>query len=128
MVTNGEHNGLRMQGNTRPLHILQIRAEARSKIGRKSAKVLLAMLTPKGKMCTVIMYGITYSFHHAIVNTDGSISAKCPDRAVSHSILKEIFEWKRSGVSMDDIVDRLRSRTVPSGNPIHPWILGLLTY
>lgn len=48
MVTNGEHNGLRMQGNTRPLHVLQIRAKVRANIGRKSATELLAMLTPKG--------------------------------------------------------------------------------
>ena len=53
-MTNGEHNGLRMQGNTRPLHILQVRAKARAKIGRKSVKVLLAMLMPKGKMCTFV--------------------------------------------------------------------------
>ena len=65
MVTNGEHNGLRMQGNTRPLHILQVRAKARAKIGRKSAKALLVMLTPKGKMytfvCKVILISSRYS-------------------------------------------------------------------
>ena len=50
MGTNGEHNGLRMQGNTRPLHVLQVRAKVRANIGRKSANVLLAMLTPEGNM------------------------------------------------------------------------------
>ena len=48
MVTNGEHNSLRMQGNTRPLQILQVRSEARAKIAKKQPKILLAMLTPKG--------------------------------------------------------------------------------
>ena len=35
-VTNGEFNGLRMRGNSRPLYVLQVRSDARSKIARKS--------------------------------------------------------------------------------------------
>ena len=48
MVTNGEFNSLRMRGNTRPLHILQIKSEARSKVSKISVKCLLAFLTPIG--------------------------------------------------------------------------------
>ena len=48
MVTNGEHNGLRMRGNTRPLHVLQLRAEARAKVSKTSVNNLLAMLSPIG--------------------------------------------------------------------------------
>lgn len=125
MVTNGEHNGLRMQGNTRPLHILQVRSKARAKIGRKSPKVLLAMLTPKGKQHMYTFVCVIHVFH-CTVDADGCISAECPDPAISQTILKEVWEWKRSGVNTDDIVDRLRTRTVPSGYPIHPWILGQL--
>ena len=48
MVTNGEHNGLRMRGNTWPLHVLQLRAEAKAKSSKTSVKSLLAMLSPTG--------------------------------------------------------------------------------
>ena len=48
MVTNGEYNSLRMRGNTRPLHVLQVRAEARKTVTAMNTKTLLAMLTPKG--------------------------------------------------------------------------------
>ena len=48
MATNGEHNGLRMRGLTRPLHVLQVRAEARRAVTAIHVKTLLAMLTPKG--------------------------------------------------------------------------------
>ena len=49
MVTNGEHNGLRVRGNTRPLHILRVRSEARMKVSRTSVSNLLAMLSPIGE-------------------------------------------------------------------------------
>ncbi len=49
MVTNGEHNGLRIKGNTRPLHVFQVRAQVRAKVSKTKAKTLLAMLTPKGR-------------------------------------------------------------------------------
>ena len=48
MVTNGEFNGIRMKGNTRPLHVLRIRSEARSKVAKMSIKYLEAVLTPIG--------------------------------------------------------------------------------
>ena len=48
MVTNGEHNSLRMEGNTRLLHVLQIKAKVRANVGRKSMNELLAMITPEG--------------------------------------------------------------------------------
>lgn len=31
------------------------------------------------------------------------------------------MQWKRSGATDDDIIDRLRARTVPRGYPIHSW-------
>lgn len=65
MVTNGEHNGLRMRGNTRPLHILQVRANARAKISKTSVKMLMAMLTPKGSVYTslICVYTLVYMCH-----------------------------------------------------------------
>ena len=47
--------------------------------------------------------------------------AERPNPAVSSSLLQEIWNWKQKGVSMTDIVSRLRTRTVPSGYPYHTW-------
>ena len=56
-----------------------------------------------------------------IGDKDGSITAVNPNPAVPESVLKEILEWKKSGATEDDIIGRLRIRTVPNGYPIHPW-------
>ena len=31
------------------------------------------------------------------------------------------MEWKKSGATEDDIIGRLRIRTVPNGYPTHRW-------
>lgn len=49
-VTNGEWNSIRMKGNTRPLSVLQIRAEVRKKYATIGVKKLEGMLTPKCKL------------------------------------------------------------------------------
>lgn len=64
MVTNGEFNVLCMRGNTRPLDVLQVRAEARKAVKAMNTRTLLAMLTPKGMYlyrgslvdCLCVMY------------------------------------------------------------------------
>ena len=43
-------------------------------------------------------------------------------------VLSEIFAWKQEGATLDDVVTRLRVRTVPSGYTIHNWIDGKYTY
>ena len=129
-MTNGEFNGLRMRGNSRPLHVLQVRSDARSKIARTSVKSLLAMLTPKGKLYklsglsvlnNIYLYIDNCNKYSVAVNGDGSITAEQPNDAVSESTLRMILEWKRCGVDMKDIIDRLRAKTVPCGYPVHPW-------
>lgn len=59
-----------------------------------------------------------------LVNTDGCIKAECPNPAVPECVLQDVLEWKRSGVSTDDVIDRLRAQTVPPGYPVHPWAHG----
>lgn len=50
-MSNGEFNYLRRaKGYTRPLSVLQIRAQVRQKYSRMSQRVMLAMLTPKRKL------------------------------------------------------------------------------
>ena len=46
-VSDGEFNYLRRRGYTRPLTVLQIRADVRKKYSKLSHKKLVAMLTPK---------------------------------------------------------------------------------
>jgi len=44
-------------------------------------------------------------------------------------VLNEVWNWKTSGhLSMEDIVDRLRVKTVPSGYTYCSWILGVYFY
>lgn len=50
--------------------------------------------------------------------------AKYHNPAVPTTVLQEIVLWKAMGVSMDDIVDRLRTRTVPSGYALCMWTPG----
>lgn len=50
LTTNGEWNSLRLQGDTRPLSIIQIRSDVRAKYSRLGYKTMINMLTPKGKV------------------------------------------------------------------------------
>ena len=61
------------------------------------------------------------------MSADGTVTAIHPDPAVPKEMLGEIAGWKRSGLTDDDVIDRLRVRTVPAGYPIHPWSPGIYT-
>ena len=79
-------------------------------------------------VCIHGSFTYTYSLHihflHFTVNSDGSVTAEMPDGAVSEATLHMVLEWKKSGVGMDEIINRLRAQTVPPGYPVHPWIPG----
>ena len=47
---------------------------------------------------------------------------------VPQEVLDEIWKLKTSEVSMEDIIDQLRARTVPAGYPIHKWREGALDF
>ena len=49
LVTNGEFNSMRMKGNTRPLSVFQIRAQARAKYAQMGQRKMMNMLTPLRK-------------------------------------------------------------------------------
>ena len=55
---------------------------------------------------------------------DGSVTAELPNDAISETTLRMILDWKMTGATMDEIIDRLRSQTVPRGYPIHEWTPG----
>ena len=47
-VSNGEYKSMRVKGNTRPLSVLQIKANARKKYSSAAHSTMVDMLTPKG--------------------------------------------------------------------------------
>lgn len=47
--------------------------------------------------------------------------------AVQINTLKQIMEWQKGGAEEEDIVDRLRARTVPPGFVPNSWIPGTHT-
>ena len=52
---------------------------------------------------------------------DGSIVATEQNPAVSAELLAEIFQWREAGATEDDVIERLRMRTVPPGYTPHLW-------
>lgn len=56
---------------------------------------------------------------------NGDVCAEKPNPAVSNTILKEIYQLRECNISMDNIIDRLRTRTVPSGYTYHTWKKGV---
>jgi hypothetical protein len=55
---------------------------------------------------------------------DGIIEAEVVNRAVPTSVLKEILTWKEEGCTVEDVITRLRIRTVPTGYGYHTWTEG----
>lgn len=58
---------------------------------------------------------------------DGGVRAQVFNAAISKDLLEEILVWKEDGnCTMDDIVLRLRLRTVPTDyqDGIHTWYKG----
>ena len=56
---------------------------------------------------------------------DGTLIAECHGTPVPINVLQEIYSWKVNGLTMDDIVQRLRVRTVPNGQVLHSWRPGM---
>lgn len=54
----------------------------------------------------------------------GSVVAVQPTDFIKESLLKEIEAWMMEGCSDEDVIQRLRLRTVPSGYSPTSWIPG----
>ena len=59
-----------------------------------------------------------------IVN--GHLIAQSPNPAVPYSLLAEIWKWMSEKTSLEDVVVRLRPRTVPNGYKYHTWKEGTI--
>lgn len=57
--------------------------------------------------------------------SDGTVSTKLLNPAVTEVLLKQILALKAAGKSEQEIISILRADTVPSGYKIHPWITGI---
>ena len=108
-TSNGEFNSLRCKGNTRPLSVLQLKADVRAKYATMKQQTMRAMLSPK-----------------RIGLANGSVTAEFPDPAVSTSLLLQILQWKEEGATEEDIHCRLRCHTVPDGYSYTTWKPGVL--
>ncbi|XP_064406629.1 uncharacterized protein LOC135351537 [Halichondria panicea] len=89
-------------GYTRPVSVLRIKSTVKDKYSRMSVKKLLMMITPDD-------------------NCDPAPIAQEPTSPVPQEVICEVASLQKSGLSLEDIVSRLRCRTVPTGYPIHPW-------
>lgn len=59
----------------------------------------------------------------------GSLRARVENPAVSEDLLWEVVKYMDvEQCSWYDTLSRLRTKTVPSGYPIHPWINGTFIY
>ncbi len=74
---------------------------------------------------TLYKYLLCHAYNYTVLN-DETVCAIYPNEAVDRSILEEVLKWMREGISLDDAVSRLRSRTVFPGYAVHPWRPGLL--
>ena len=68
---------------------------------------------------------IIHLYYHSIF-PDGIVGGRIPNPAIPLHVLAEISGWMRAEVSMDDVVDQLRVRTIPTGYTPHPWTPGKL--
>ena len=120
-MSNGEHNELRAVGYTRPLSVLWIESEVNAKYSRMSAKKLVKMIAPIGKPYYTVHvlidnFGISY-----VVRSSHTLVAEDDVSPVPQEILHEISHQLKNAISIENIVDRLRCKTVPSGYVYHKW-------
>ena len=57
---------------------------------------------------------------------DGRVVARVRNPAVNSDLLREVYQWNEEGATIDDVIERLRLRTVPPKyvGTIHTWIDG----
>ena len=84
---------------------------------------MCGMLTPKGiYILQICIYDDDCLCN--TVNSDGTITVKVHNPAVSVDLLKEILCWKAERCTDKDVIARLRQRTVPSGYQYTTWYPG----
>jgi len=69
------------------------------------------------------------NYYYIFVSTSGSaegvVTARIHNDAVHIDLLNQIYGWVTAGATQDDIIERLRLKTVPTGYNIHTWTQGM---
>ncbi|XP_072037947.1 uncharacterized protein [Amphiura filiformis] len=104
VVTDGEFNTLRTQGQTRPLHLYQVIQNARKSVANLKKPQLLEMLVKTSE------------------TADGSPVVTRPD-AVPDSIINQFDQLLQDGVLLSDALTVIREGMVPTGYKPQPWRL-----
>ena len=69
---------------------------------------------------------VTHVIIHAAVSSDGVLKANKESNIVPQHMLLEIILWRAEGAGDEDVIARLKQRTVPNGYAIHTWQPGTL--
>ena len=74
----------------------------------------------------ILTLELLYKHYYALCVglSNGSLTAQKPSDIVSMQLLKEIEYWKKEGASDEDVICRLRPKTVPPGQKYSTWIKG----
>ena len=108
------------------MSIIQVRQDVRAKFNRLSQKTMVKMLTPFSKKFLLLhmLYAIiNYSINYTGL-TSRALVAEQPTDFVKEALLLKIEAWKMESCSTEDIIERLRQRTVPLGYVVTSWIPG----
>ena len=70
----------------------------------------------------LVLQTLQFVFHTDV--EDGNITAVLSNPAVTVGLLSEIKSWYAEVATVNDVVERLRLRTVPCGYTIHSWTEG----
>ncbi|KAK3698611.1 hypothetical protein QZH41_014593, partial [Actinostola sp. cb2023] len=104
MVTDGEFNSLRTQGETRATHIWQLLHDARQSVCRQTERTLLQMLTKTGE------------------DANGNPITAIVDETIPKNVIQDLHNMNvNNGFSMEDAVTFIRGRLVPPGYQAHPF-------
>lgn len=96
-----------------------MRCDVRKKYSQMRAKKLASMLTPLRKF--VVNFNHFYLPRLSTRRPDGTIVLKRDNPVVPSAVLNDVYLWMSQGATFEDVVDRLRPRTVSRGYTYSCW-------
>ena len=119
LVTDGEFNSLRSRGQCRPVNILQIRANVRTKMSKIGIEKLRNMLTPRSKSCK--SHSLQGYFTVCCAAGADCEQAVVSNPAVPPEMLSFIRRQLDCGILWIAVVRALRVSVIPAGYAKHTW-------
>ena len=71
-----------------------------------------------------MFYNAFYYLVFFVEGANGEFTARVPNPAVHTDLLGKVHSWIAAGATIDDVIERLRLQTVPTGYTIHTWAEG----